>query len=397
MAMALVLLVGAGLMIRTLFVLWGVDPGFNPRGVMTFWISPHSSLARETPAAIRAFFRQMHDTLVSAPGVERVSLSWGATPMGGDSERYFWIVGRPKPEHVTDLPMALQYIIEPDYLKTLQIALRRGRFLTERDNEHSSAVVVIDEAFAHKYFPGQDPVGQTLDFNNDPSDHDKIPSPRIVGVVGHVNQWGLDSDAANPLHAQMYLPVTQIPAKDISGLAHGAGVFVRGKRTLPGFEMLRQRLLSLNRGLVAFDNEPMEQAVSRSIASKRFTMALLGAFAGLALLLASIGIYGVLSYLVGQRTQEIGVRMALGAKRLNILRMILADGARMALAGIGIGVIAALALTQLMSSMLFGVKATDPLTFVAVAFALSSIALFACYIPARRAMKLDPMIALRHE
>ena len=163
MALALVLLVGAGLMIRTLFVLWGLDPGFNPRGVMTFSVSPQPSLAKETPAAIRAFFRQMHDQLVSTPGVKAVSLSWGASPMGSDNENYFWFVGRPKPAHLTDLPMALMYVVEPDYLKTLQIALRRGRFLSDSDNEHAPAVVVIDDTLAEKYFPGQDPIGQYLD------------------------------------------------------------------------------------------------------------------------------------------------------------------------------------------------------------------------------------------
>ncbi len=397
MAMALVLLVGAGLMIRTLFVLWGLDPGFNPRGVMTFSISPEPALAKETPADIRAFFRQLHDQLASTPGVEAASLNWGASPMGSDSENYFWFVGRPKPAHLTDLPMVIRYVVEPDYLKTLQIALKRGRFLSDADNERSPAVVVIDDTLAEKYFPGQDPIGQYLDFNNGRAKQDQVPTPRIVGIVGHVNQWGLDSDGVNPLHAQMYLPMAQVSDKAMAYMAQGLGGYVRGKRAVPSFEMLRQRLLKLNGGLVVSDGEPMEHVVSKSIASKRFTMALLAVFAGLALLLASIGIYGVLSYLVGQRTQEIGVRMALGAERLDVLRMILTDGARMTFIGIGIGVIAALGLTHLMSSMLFGVKPSDPLTFGLVVVALCSIALLACYVPARRAMKIDPMIALREE
>jgi ABC-type antimicrobial peptide transport system permease subunit len=162
-------------------------------------------------------------------------------------------------------------------------------------------------------------------------------------------------------------------------------------------ETVRRRFLALNREMVLFDAEQMDETVSRSIASKRFTMLLLGAFAGLALLLASIGIYGVLSYLVAQRTQEIGVRMALGAERFHVLRMILRDGARMTLLGIGIGVVAALGLTRLMSTMLFGVKASDPPTFIVVTFTLCAIALLACYIPARRAMNVDPMVALRYE
>ncbi len=398
MAMALVLLVGAGLMVRTLFSLWGVDPGFNRRGVITFSISPQPSLAGETPAAIRAFVRRMHDQLVSTPGVQAASLSWGATPMESDTDWHIWFAGRPKPAHMTDLPMALAYVVEPDYLKALQIALRRGRFLADTDYEHSPAVVVIDETLAEKYFRGGDPVGQYLDLDNDPSEPNSRPRARIIGIAGHVNQWGLDSEAANTLHAQMYLPVAQISDRDTVNMAQGLDAYVLGKRSgAPSFEMLRQRLVSLNPELVAFDGQPMEQIVLKSIASKRFTMTLLAVFAGLALILASIGIYGVLSYLVGQRTQEIGVRMALGAERLDVLRMILTDGARMTLTGIGIGMIAALGLTQLMSSMLFGVKATDPLTFLAVIFALSSVALFACYIPARRAMRLDPMVALRHE
>jgi predicted permease len=385
-------------MIRTLFVLWGVDPGFNPRNVMSFEVSPQPSLKQQTPAAIRAFFRQMHDQLTSTPEVEAASLSVGAHPMGGDEDEYFWFVGRPKPARRNEMPMALTYVVEPDYLKTLQIPLKRGRFFTAAENEHASAVVVIDESLAEKYFPGQDPIGQYLDLNTNPEDSDKVPNPRIIGITGHVNQWGLDSDAARPLHAQMYLPFAQIPDKYMSRVAEGTGVYIRGKRTgVPTFENLRHRLLMLNSEMVAFDAEQMDETVARSIASKRFSMTLLAVFAGLALLLASIGIYGVLSYLVGQRTQEIGVRMALGAERFHVLRMILTDGARMTLLGIGIGVVAALGLTRLMSSMLFGVKATDPPTFIVVAFTLCAIALLACYVPARRAMKVDPMLALRYE
>ena len=385
-------------MIRTLFVLWRLDPGFNVRGVMTFSISPQPSLAEETPAAIRTFLREMHDQLVSTPGVEAASLSWGATPMQSDSDWYIWFDGRPKPAHVTDLPMALAYVVEPDYLKTLQISLKRGRFLTESDNERSPAVAVIDDTLAKKYFHGEDPIGRYLDLDNDPQQPNRRPKARIVGIVSHVNQWGLDSDATNPLHAQMYLSITQMPDRNIRNMAQGLDVYVRGKSAVPpDFELLRRRLLSLNGGLVAFEGEPMEQVVLRSIASERFTMSLLAAFAGLALLLASIGIYGVLSYLVGQRAREIGIRIALGALQLEVLRMILSDGARMTVAGIGIGVAAALALTHLMSSMLFGVRPTDLTTFLSVVLILCLIALLACYVPARRAMKIDPVIALRDE
>ena len=396
MATALVLLIGAGLMIRTLFVLWGTNPGFDPHNVMTFSVSSPTSLLRGDPSAIRAFFRQIHNKLASTPGVQTVSLGYGADPMNGDDELYFSPHGRPRPAHVADLPMALVYIVEPEYLKTLHIALLRGRFLSDSDSEHSAAVVVIDQTLAEKYFPGQNPVGQYLDLGTAPSNGGQMPNPRIIGVVAHVNQWGLDLDTGSALRTQMYISLAQIPDSSLKALMR-VTVHARGTSGAPDFAGLRQQLLKVNSELVAFDDEPMEQIVLRSIASKRFSMTLLAVFAGLALLLASIGIYGVLSYLVGQRTQEIGVRMALGAGRLQVMRMILADGARMALAGIGSGVLAALGLTRLISGMLFGVKPTDMLTFTLVSLMVCAIAILACYVPARRAMKIDPMSALRNE
>lgn len=396
MAMALVLLIGAGLMIRTLFVLWGTNPGFDPHNVMTFSVSSPSSLLKEDPAGIRLFFRQMHNKLASIPGVQSVSLSYGADPMNGDDELYFSFPGRPRPVHVADLSMALAYIVEPQYLKTLHIALLRGRFLSDSDSEHSAAVVVIDQTLAEKYFAGQNPIGQYLELGADPSNSGRMPNPRIIGVVAHVNQWGLDLDTGSALRTQLYISMAQIPDSSLKDLLR-VTVHARGKWGVPDFATLRHQLLTFNGDLVAFDDYPMEQIVLRSIASKRFSMILLAVFAGLALLLASIGIYGVLSYLVGQRTQEIGVRIALGAGRLQVLRMILADGARMALIGIGIGVLAALGLTRLMSGMLFGVRPTDMLTFALVSLTVCAIALLACYVPARRAMKIDPMLALRNE
>jgi predicted permease len=288
--------------------------------------------------------------------------------------------------------------VEPEYLKAMRVPLKRGRFFTDADNEHAATVAVIDESFAEKFFPGQDSIGQYINLNTDPSDPDKTPNPQIIGVVGHVNQWGLDSDSASPLHAQMYVPLSQLPDSAMKRAGLAADVFVRTARPgVPSFDEMRHKLVEANGQLVAYSPLSMDEIVAGSIGQKRFTMTLLAVFAGIALLLASVGIYGVLSYLVGQRTQEIGIRMALGAQRVHVLRMILGDGARMTLVGIGIGFVAALALTRLMASMLFGVKPTDPLTFAAVALLLCGIALFACYVPARRAMKVDPMVALRYE
>ena len=397
MGLAVVLLIGAGLMIRTLFVLWGIDPGFNPNNVTTFSFSGPASYKDKSPDLVRSAQRQLHDKLASLPGVEAVSFSWGATLMRSDNEDYFWIVGRPMPP-LSQLPMTLRYLVEPDYLTTMQIQLKRGRFFTAADDEHAPRVAVIDESFAAKYFPGEDPIGQFINLNTDPNDPDKAPNPQIVGVVAHVNQWGLDSDLASPLHAQLYEPIMQVPDSALKRGGLSSDVYVRTRRPgVPSFKEMQQSLLAMNGELVVFSPEPLEEIVAHSIGQKRFAMTLLAAFAGIALLLASVGIYGVLSYLVGQRTQEIGVRMALGAQRFHVLRLVLNDGARMTFVGLAIGVVAALGLTHLLSHMLFGIKPTDPLTFLAVALLLCGVALLACYVPAYRAMRVDPTVALRYE
>jgi predicted permease len=398
MAMALVLLIGAGLMIRTLVSLWRSDPGFNPKNVLTLELSGPASFKDGSADAIRSAYRQIHDKFASTPGVEAVSLSGGAHPMEGDDEDFFWVVGRPKPAHPGDYPMTIEYDVEPDYLKVMQIPLKRGRFFTAADNEHTAAVAVIDESMAEKYFPGQDPIGQYIDLNTNPSALDKSPNPQIIGVVGHVNQWGLDSDGPDALRAQMYLPLAQISDKEIKRAGVALDVFVRLQSAgASNLTALRSRILEYNAGMVVHNPEDMEKTVADSISNKRFTMTLLGIFALLALLLASIGIYGVLSYMVGQRTKEIGVRLALGAQKFDVLRMVLKDGARMTLAGIFIGLVGAMALTRLMRTMLYGVRPTDPLTFASVAAVLGAVAMLACYLPARRAMKVDPMEALRHQ
>jgi predicted permease len=403
MAMALVLLVGAGLMCRTLVQLWKVDPGFDPRNVTYFEVTPPPSLANQPPAAIHAALRQVDATLHSVLGVEAVSLHDGARPMESDNERGFLLEGQELPtQRNENFQQTLEYEVEPEYLKTMRVPLLRGRFLSDEDNENAARVVVIDASFAQQYFAGQDPIGKHIrifQFDSDSNQRVLLPLA-IVGIVGHVNQWGLAEDSSHPLHAQMYRPILQSEKAELTGLAQGFDVFVRSSTPLASeafFESIRQKLLASNRDMIVYDKESEEDVVARSIASQRFSLILLGAFAGLALLLAGIGIYGVLSYLVGQRTREIGVRMALGAQRLDVLRMVLGDGARMTMVGAAIGLVAALALTRLMASMLFGVRPTDPVTFAAVAVLLCGIALFACYLPARRAAKVDPMVALRYE
>ena len=402
MAMALVLLIGAGLMIRTMTRLWQADPGFDPHNVLGFRITPPPSLAGDSLDAIRAAYRQIHSTIHSMPGVEGVSLNWGAHPMEGDNEVNFWPEGQEQPTRQADLAYSLEYIVEPDYLQTMRIPLLRGRFITEGDNEHSERVAVIDNSFAKKYFAGQNPIGKhihTLDFDRDATERTWLHLT-VVGIVGHVNQFGLADDASHPLQAQLYRPFMQASDLLTKEVAHGVGAYVRFRSSLNSeafFQTIRKKLLASNGEMIVSGNESEEEVVARSISSHRFSALLLGVFAALALVLASVGVYGVLAYLVGQRTQEIGVRMALGAKRLDVLRLVLTDGARLTLVGVGIGVAVAFGLTRLMSGMLFGVKPTDPLTFASVALLLTAIALLACCLPARRAMSVDPMVALRHE
>ncbi|HXW90400.1 MAG TPA: ABC transporter permease [Terriglobales bacterium] len=397
-ALALVLLVGAGLMLRTLFRLWSSDPGFNPHNLITFSTAAREELKQRSPEAIRAYYREMHDRIAATPGVDSVSSEGGSQPMQSDDENWFWILGTPKPEHFADLPWSIMYSVEPEYLKVMQIPLKRGRFITPQDTEHSQPVVVIDESFAQKYFAGRDPIGQHVDFDPSGTGPDKQPAAEIVGIVGHVNQWGLDHDGAGALHTEAYFPYRQNDDKSVVATARFNTVYVRTRQPgVPSLETLRQRLLEFDSGLVLYDASTMDRVLADSIAAKRFSMTLLAAFAAIALLLAAVGIYGVVSYLVGQRTREIGVRIALGARPLDVLRMVLADGARMTLLGICIGLLAALGLTRLMASMLFGVKPTDPLTFALVAVLLGAIALLACFVPAQRAMRIDPMVALRYE
>ena len=391
LATTLVLLVGAGLMVRTLVGLWNVDPGFDAHHVLSFNLSLPPSFNDASADKIRAAFREAERQINATSGVKATSFTWGAVPLQGDDEALFWIQGQPKPTSDNEMSWALNYLVGSDYLRVMGIPLLRGRFFSEQDNERSVHVAVVDDVFARKFFPNADPIGKRLNFGKD-------NSAEIVGVVGHVNQWGIDQDAVQPLRTQLYRPVLQLSDQTISQMPSGMGVLVRSESASSElFAAIRNALRRSDSEIVISGAQTMEASVAASIATKRFVMILLSLFAGVALLLASVGIYGVLSYLVGGRTQEIGVRMALGAQRLDVLKMILGDGARMTLLGIGIGIVAALALTHLMSGMLFGVRSTDPFTFAFVAVLLCAIALFACYVPARKAMQVDPMVALRYE
>jgi predicted permease len=287
---------------------------------------------------------------------------------------------------------SIHYVVGPGYLDTMGIPLVRGRFFTAQDNEHSPLVVVIDDVFARKFFGNQNPVGKGIVLNSTGK------RAEIVGVVGHVNQWGLDSDATQSLRAQLYVPCMQMPDDYIAGVRNGVNMVVRSNLPVPALlDSMRRVSQQMSKDQVIFGAQTMDQIISDSLAARRFSMILFGAFAALALALASVGIYGVISYLVSQRTQEIGIRLALGARRSDVLRLILTQGTKMAGLGVLIGLAASLLLTRLMAKMLYGVSPSDPLTFFAVAAILTLVALAASYIPARRAMRVDPIVALRYE
>jgi predicted permease len=391
MAMALVLLAGAGLMIRSLTRLWNVDPGFNPRNVLTVGLSLPPSMMSGSPDAIRAAFRQFDDKVASIPGVKAVSLTWGSFPMSGDDEQTFWIADQPKPSSENDMNWAIDYIVEPGYLKAMEIPLRHGRFFTDQDNEHSPRVIVVDDVFARKFFPNQDPIGKRIQ-------SDSFAGAEIVGVVAHVKQWGLDVDDTVKLQSQFYIPCAQMSDAFVAMAPSGSGVVVRSDQAGAGLlDSIRHASQQISSELVIFGSQAMDEIVATSIADRRFSMILLVVFATLALLLASVGIYGVISYVVGQRTHEIGIRMALGARPLDILRLVLSGAGRLAIIGIAVGLVSALGLTRLMANLLYGIGPNDPLTFIAVPAVLISVALLASYLPARRATKVDPVVALRYE
>ncbi len=390
-AMALVLLVGAGLMIRSLAALWRVNPGYNPEHAITFSLSLPAN-EKTSSAETRARLRRFDAGISAIPGVDAVSVTLGSRPMIHDSELPFWIKGQPKPANDNDMPQAMFYLVESGFQRAMGITLERGRFVSPHDDENAPVVVDIDDAFARTYFPNQNPIGQRIHI----AEFDI--EAEIIGVVGHVKQWGPGNDPHAAIQAQFYYPFMQLPPKLMMLVANGVAVVIRTHDD-PAAIMppVRRAVSDLDPGAVIYSVQTMNEVLSNSLAPRRLSMIMLAAFAALALAMSCVGIYGVTSYLVGERTREIGVRMALGAQRSDVLRLVLRHGTQMAILGVMIGTAAALALTRLMSNQLFGVTAHDPLTFAGVALLLLFIAIFACYIPARRATRIDPIIALRYE
>jgi predicted permease len=284
----------------------------------------------------------------------------------------------------------LAYGVEPGYLAAMGIPLKQGRFFTAQDETGTQPVVVIDEVFARRYFPNADPLGKGIHLG------DGSRPSEIVGVVGHVKQWGLDTDDSHSLREQLYLPFRQMgwnSEADVVARVEGAA----GTTATAQFDALRRVVQSQHSHNVIYEPQTMNEVIADSQSRRRFAMILLNAFAAVALLMASVGLYGVISYLVGQQTQELGIRLALGAQPANVLMLVLSQGLKMTLGGVTLGLLAALGLTRLLKQMLYDVSATDPATFAGLALLLVGVALLACFVPAWRATKVDPLIALRSE
>jgi predicted permease len=390
---ALVLLAGAGLMIRSLARLWNVDPGFNPRNLLSFGISFPPSTAGASAEMTRAKIRALNQAFAALPGITMVSQTIGAVPIRAADNQWFWIDGQPKPKGSNEMSGVFDYIVDPDYLPGMQIPLKRGRFLSSQDNEHAPLVVVIDEVLASRYFPGVDPIGKHIHL-----EYNDGNVAEVVGVVGHVKQWGLDSDDAQQLRAEFYLPWMQLPDRYLLDLRTYTGMVVRYDGSASAaLDAMRRASRQMSADQVIFHERTMESIISDSLASRRFAMVLLGAFAGVAMLLACVGIYGVMAYLVSHRTQEVGIRMALGATRKDVVILVLRQGAKLALAGVALGIGGAIALTRLMRELLFNVSPTDPGVLAGVGALLVLVTLAACIIPAWRAASINPMRALRSE
>jgi predicted permease len=396
MALTLMLLVGAGLLFRTIHRMSETNPGFDAQHVITFKVAFSPSVTK-TASDMRTAYRQLLERLQTLPGVQAADFTYIVPLKSRDNVAPFWI-GSQMPAVVRAAPRRMVFDTGPDYLRAMSIPLLRGRFFTEDDTTKSPCVAAIDNVLASTYFPGQDPLGQTITFGWTPP----WGPCRIVGVVGHVRHWGLGNESSYT-QAQAYYPLYQIPDQWVTGSEGFPTTTIIVRTPLPAAAVIpaiKNVLYGIGKDQPIYNVESMQEIASESMSAQRFPMNLLGAFAALALLLASVGIYGVISYSVTQRVHEIGIRMALGAERQKIFRMVIGQGLRLSLTGLAIGAVAALVLTRLLSSfshLLYGVGASDPVTFASVAAALTAVALLACYIPARRATRVDPMVALRHE
>jgi putative ABC transport system permease protein len=388
-ALSLMLLIGAGLLIKSLARLQSVSPGFDINNLLAVRVSlPPSRYSK--PEAVKVFYEKLAPRLAAVPGVESAGVS-NVLPLSGMFVRTeFSIVGRP-PFDPADTPAAQNRWVSPGYFETMKLPIREGRGFTEADNERAAGVVVVDEALARQHWPDESPIGWHLmiSFGGEP--------PRdfeIVGVAGNVKHSTLNEETT----AAFYAPIYQVPQSAVSFLANNMSIVVRSNVNPEALKTaVRRELQAVDSEVAASSVKTMSQFLSASIASRRFSLLLLSVFAGIALLLAVGGLYAVISYTVAQRTREIGIRLTLGAQTEDVFKLIIWHGMKLTLAGAAIGLLAAFALTRSLSSLLFGVSAQDPATFVLISLLLTGVALGACFVPARRATKVDPMVALRYE
>ncbi|MBS1791424.1 MAG: ABC transporter permease [Acidobacteria bacterium] len=380
MALALTLLVGAGLLLRSFIKLQSVDPGFTAEHVLTARFGlPQSTYPKREQVA--NFHHQLQERLEALPGVQSVAYSSSVPMTGFDTDTGFVIEGRPIPPP-DERPSSWFSVVSPEYFDTMKIALKQGRTFTAADQENAPKVVLISEATARRYWPNENPVGKRVGFGLEKPDWREI-----VGVVGDVHHFGLSLDS----RPTMYFCSLQISRGVTNVLLRVQG------DPLAYTPALRREVQALDKNLALSTTQSMEEAMASTIATPRLLMLLFGGFAVVALLLAALGIYGVMAYSVSLRTHEVGIRIALGASARNVLSLIVGQGMKLALIGVAIGLAASLAVTRLMKTLLFGVNATDPLTFGAIPMLLLAVVLLACWIPARRATKVDPMVALRYE
>jgi len=375
-SLAFVLLIGAGLLMRTFFYLQNVDPGFNPERVLTATIDlPGARYSTGRKAS--SFYRELIGRLAALPGVQGAAATSDLPWTGYDENTSFGIEGRQYSDD--EYPSAQYHFATPDYFRTVGIPLLEGRFFSEADDADAPRVIVINKSMADRYWPDADAVGKRVRLWGE--------TRMIAGIVGDLKA------SPGELRAKpgFFFPVNQQAQRDLV-------LVVRTERDpISLLASVRSEIAALDKELPLSDVRTLEQIASAAVARTRFTMLLLSVFAGVALLLAAVGIYGVVSYSVTQRTHEIGIRVALGAQRRDVIGLIARQGMTLVVAGMGAGLAAALVLTRVMSSLLFGVSAADPITFAGIAVLLMGVALGACFVPARRAMKMDPMVALRHE
>jgi len=376
------LLAGAGLLLRSLALLQRVTGGFStpPQELLTMAISPTDRKYNDD-RAVRAYYDQVLELARHLPGVQSAAVSDSLPPNRQADADTFMIEGQTLPPGEMN-PAVSKPVVGPGYFETMRIPLRQGRYFSEHDTQDSTPVAIVSESLARHFFPGQDPIGQRIK-QSAPDD----PYMEIVGVVGDVKYTGLQRDT----DSAYYMPYRQDHARQMF-------LVVRSTLGVAGLApVLRRQIQSIDRGVTLNAVSTMQQALDTDFAQPRFNTILLTLFAGIALLLAFVGIYGVIAYSVTQRTHEIGIRMALGAGRASVLGMVIGQGARLALLGIALGLAGALILTRLLSTLLFGVGATDPLTFATVGLGLLAVALLAAFIPAHRATRISPVVALRYE